>query len=87
MFQLLTVFSIFQLLPIAFLLEGKKMKAAWKLLETNSISPSATAGGTMLQKLASKSIFNKLISTNEGVKQFVLNMIISGLSFSLYNEV
>lgn len=85
MFQMLTVFSVFQLLPVALLLEGKKLSSAWKVLEQSPLASSSTGG--MIQKLASNNIFNKLLSSNEGIKQFSLNMLISGISFSIYNEV
>jgi drug/metabolite transporter (DMT)-like permease len=78
MFQTLTVVSILLLTPIALFLEGNLISAAWATL--NSASSSSESLKSFLH-------FPLPFPLSEGAKHFIANILISGLSFSLYNEV
>jgi drug/metabolite transporter (DMT)-like permease len=85
-FQILSLLSLIQLIPFALLFEGKSIFPAWIALQ-NSSPPSPTSG--ILSSLLTKTPFlNQFPSlTSEGVKLFVTNIFISGLSFFFQTQV
>jgi drug/metabolite transporter (DMT)-like permease len=87
-FQVLTALSIFQLIPVAYFLEGKKLFPAWNSLLTSTLSSHPPLSSGISSFLSNKQFLNLFHSlSSEPVRVLVTNILISGFSFYLQNEV
>ena len=87
-FQVLTVLSILQLVPLSYFLEGKKIIPAWNSLLASTLSSTPPLSSAISSLLSHKQLLNPFPSlSTEAVRVFVTNILISGFSFYLQNEV
>jgi drug/metabolite transporter (DMT)-like permease len=87
-FQVLTVLSILQLVPVAYFLEGKKIFPAWNALLSSTLSSPPPFSSGISSFFSNKQFLSQFHSlSTEAVRLFVTNILISGFSFYLQNEV